>query len=38
MRIDGASGALAADVAREGHAHPAARGLGEERPREGRDR
>ena len=36
MGIDGSSGTLAADVARESHAHPAARGLREERPREGR--
>lgn len=34
MRIDGASCALAADVAREGHAHPAPRGFGEKRPGE----
>lgn len=36
--IDGPSGALAADVARESYAHAAARGLSEERPREGGDR
>ncbi|GER30467.1 tryptophan synthase alpha chain [Striga asiatica] len=36
MGVDGPSGALAANVAREGHAHPTARGFGEERPGESR--